>query len=173
MLKLAYPYKEKLDCIWQSIIFEDKYKYYNDSNYWKYTITLAEDSYYNMQMVSVDKDDNIIGYLSSSIDRQCNKISAMGAINFYDMNPTFSKDFYTYLTELFTKFNFNKIEWRVVIGNPAEKMYDRIIKKYNGNIVGVQHQSTVLYDGTICDEKFYELFRKDYLNRRTILCKLN
>ncbi|MPM00604.1 hypothetical protein SDC9_46831 [bioreactor metagenome] len=43
-------------------------------------------------------------------------------------------------------------------------MYDKIAKKYGGNIVGVQHQSTILQDGTLYDEKFYELFRSDYLS---------
>ena len=124
-----------------------------------------------MQMVSVDKDNNVVGYLCAYTDRQSNKVSGIAAINFYDLSITFSKDFYIFLSDLFTKYNFNKIEWRVVIGNPAEKMYDRIVSKYGGNIIGIQRQSTMLQDRTLCDEKFYELFREDYIknvNRRNI-----
>ena len=116
-----------------------------------------------MQMVSVDKDDNVVGYLCAYLDRQANKVSGISAINFCDLNMTFSKDFYIFLSDLFTKYKFNKIEWRVVVGNPAEKMYDKIIRKYGGNIIGVQHQSTMLQDRALCDEKFYELFREDYI----------
>jgi hypothetical protein len=114
-------------------------------------------------MVSVDKDDKIIGYFSAGISRQTNNVTNIGAINFYNLNLIFSKDFYIFLTELFTKYNFNKIEWRVVIGNPAEKIYDKIIQKYGGRVVGTKHETTVLQDGTYCDEKEYELFKKDYL----------
>jgi len=167
ILKIAYPYQEKLNKLWQSIIFQDKYKYYNDSIFWSYKVSLSEDSWNTMQMVSVDKDDDIVGYLCAYIDRQCNKVSGIAAINFYDLNITFSKDFYIFLSELFTKYMFNKIEWKVVVGNPAEKMYDKIVSKYGGNIIGVQHKSTILQDMTLCDEKFYELFRKDYLNSKS------
>lgn len=117
-------------------------------------------------MVSVDKEDNIHGYVCAYIERECNKVCGLAAINFYDLNFTFSKDFYIFLTDLFNKYKFNKIEWCVVIGNPAEKMYDRIVKKYGGNIVGVKHQSTILHDGILYDEKFYELFREDYLKHK-------
>lgn len=164
ILKIAYPYQEKLNSIWQSIVFQDKYKYYNDSVFWNYKFSLAEDSWSSIQMVSVDHKDNVLGYLGAYIDRQCNKVSGVAAINFHDMNLTFSKDLYIFLSDLFVKYNFNKIEWKVVVGNPAEKMYDKIVKKYGGYVVGVQHQSTILQDGTLCDEKFYELFRSDFLN---------
>lgn len=163
ILKIAYPYQDKLNKVWQSIVYQDKYKYYNNGNYWYYKIELNDSSWEKIQMVSVDKNDNIIGYLTASICRPCNLVSGIGAINFCDLNLTFSKDFYTFLMELFTKHNFNKIEWSVVIGNPAEKMYDKIIDKYGGRVVGIRHESTVLQDGTYCDEKEYELFKRDYL----------
>lgn len=114
-------------------------------------------------MVSVDKNDNILGYLSCQCDRSVNKISSIGAINFYELNCIFSKDFYTYLSNIFIKHNFNKIEWCVVIGNPAEKMYDKLVQKYNGRIVGINHESTKLEDGRLCDVKEYELFQRDYI----------
>ena len=152
--------------MWQSIVFQDKYKYYNNGNYWYYKIELNDSSWDKIQMVSVDEDDNIIGYLSACVCRSSNKVSAIGAINFYDLNITFSKDIYKFLTDLFDKYNFKKIEWYVVVGNPAEQMYDRIIKKYGGRVVGIRRESTVLHDGTYCDEKEYELFQRDYINTK-------
>jgi hypothetical protein len=162
LLKLAYAYQEKLDKMWQSIVFTEKYQFYNYGTYWNYRIKVDDGSWDRIQMVSVDKNDNVLGYLSATCDRTANKISAVGAINFAGVNLTFSKDFYDFLSSLFNKFGFRKIEWCVVIGNPAEKLYDKIIKKYGGRVVGVQHESTVVSDGTVCDVKEYELFKRDY-----------
>ena len=81
-------------------------------------------------MVSVDNQDNVIGFLRASIIRTSEKVSSLGIINFYDKNLTFSRDLYQFLKELFEKYNFRKIEFNVVIGNPIEKMYDKYIDKY-------------------------------------------
>jgi hypothetical protein len=162
MLKLAYPYQEKLNKAWQPVVFTDKYKFYNCGNYWSYKVELDKDSWNKLQMVSVDANDNVIGYFVAQIDRECNKISNIGAINFGELNITFSKDLYRFLTELFTKYNYRKIEWFVVVGNPAEKIYDKIIAKYGGRVVGTKHASIMLSDGTLRDTKDYELFRDDF-----------
>jgi hypothetical protein len=113
-------------------------------------------------MVSVDKNDNVIGYLSASTDRSANKITSLGVINFGELSIVFSRDFYKFLDNLFTIHNFNKIEWCVVVGNTAEKMYDKIIDKYHGRVVGVNHESTILEDGKYYDVKEYEIFKRDY-----------
>lgn len=91
-----------------------------------------------------------------------NKVTGIAAINFKGVNITFSKDFYQFLTDLFEVHKFNKIEWQVAIGNPAEKIYDKIIKKYGGNIVGIQHESTKFDDGKYYDVKEYEMLKRDY-----------
>jgi hypothetical protein len=163
MLKLAYTYQDKLNQVYNSIIFQDKYKYYNYDNYWGYTKEVSKDSWNDLEFVSVDKNDNVIGYLRAGISRSADKISTLGIMNFYDINVTFSKDLYQFLNELFIKFNFRKIEFTVVIGNPAEKMYDKYIEKYGGRIVGTRRQSTRLQDNKYYDVKEYEIFREDYL----------
>jgi hypothetical protein len=151
-----------LNQAYQTVVFKDKYKYYNFNSSWSYEIKLDDSSWDRIQMVSVDNKDNIRGYLSASIARMANKIDSIGAINFYDVNVTFAKDFYQFLTQLFEVHNFNKIEWTVVIGNPAEKLYDKIVNKFGGSVVGIRHESTRLYDGTICDVKDYEILKRDY-----------
>ena len=163
MLKLAHTYQDKLNKAYSSIIFQDKYKYYNCDNYWSYTKEVSKDSWNNLEFVSVDKNDNVIGYLGAGISRSTEKVASLGIMNFYDINITFSKDLYQFLHDLFMKFNFRKIEFIVVIGNPAEKMYDKYIEKYGGRIVGVSRESTKLQDNKYYDIKEYEIFRDDYL----------
>jgi len=157
MLKLAYPYQEALNKAWQACVFNEKYQFYNFGKSWDYKINLEDSSWNNIQMVSVGHDGNILGYLAADIYRNSNIVSNIGAINFGELNVTFSKDFYQFLTELFTKHHFRKIEWVVVVGNPAEKMYDRIVDKYGGRIIGIRRDHTITADGVLRDEKEYEL----------------
>lgn len=162
------PYQNKLNEEWQKIVYTDKYKYYNFSNYWGYTIDLATDSWNRLQFVSVDKNDNVIGYFCAYLERSMNKVTGIAAMNFRNVNITFSKDFYKFLTDLFEVHKFHKIEWQVAIGNPAEKIYDKIIKKYGGNIVGIEHESTKFDDGKYYDVKEYEIMKSDYDKHKNI-----
>jgi len=164
MLKIAHTYKDKLQIAYNKIILTDKYKYFNFTNYWDYAIKLSENSWNEIEAVSVDRDDNVIGFFRAGISRESDKVSSLGIINFYDKNVTFSRDLYVFLTDLFNKFNFRKIEFTVVIGNPAEVMYDRIMDKYGGNIVGIKKKSTKLVDGLYYDVKMYEIFKDDFDN---------
>jgi hypothetical protein len=162
MLKPAYTYKDKLQEVYNSIIFKDKYKYYNFNNYWEYEVKLSTDSWNNIEMVSIDKNGNVIGFLKANIERSTEKVSSLGVINFYDKNIVFSRDLYQFLVDLFNTYNFRKIEWTVVIGNKAEYMYDRIVNKYGGRVVGVKRCSTKLIDGKYYDVKLYEIFKEDW-----------
>ena len=143
-------------------MFKDKYKYYNNNNYWNYEIELKKDSWNQVEMVSVDKNDKVIGYLCAYFERSSNKVSGIAAINFEDVSITFSKDFYKFLINLFEVHNANKIEWTVVVGNPAEKLYDKLINRFGGMIVGINHDTTILGDGKLYDMKEYEMFKRDY-----------
>lgn len=163
MLKLAYPYQDALNTVWQSCIFQEKYQYYNVGNWWEYKVNLDSSSWENIQMVSVGVSGEILGYFVANIDRLSNKVSNVGAINFGKVNFVFSKDFFQFLTELFTKHLFRKVEWMVVVGNPAECLYDKIIAKYGGRVVGIRRDSVITADGVVRDEKEYEMSRRDFM----------
>lgn len=76
---------------------------------------------------------------------------------------TFGRDLGQALTDIFEKFRFNKLKFSVVIGNPIEKSYDRMIQRYGGRIVGIFRQDTRLIDGNLYDVKDYEILRSEYL----------
>lgn len=166
MLKLAFPYKHKLEEEFLKTIYNDKYKYYHCSSWFNYQLKLSEDSWNEIEMVSVDTNDNVLGFLAATIRRDSDKVTSLRAINFYDLNYTFAKDFHEFLVRLFELLNMRKIEFTVVIGNPAEKMYDKYIEKYGGKITGYYRETVKLYDGNFYDMKSYELFREDYLRNK-------
>lgn len=165
MLKLAYLYKDKLNEKYAQIAFDERYKFYV-GQYWSYSLDINDNSWDVIQMVSVDKNDNVIGYLSANVDRFSNKASSVGAINFdRNINLVFSKDLHKFLEDLFIKYNFRKVEWWVIVGNPAEKMYNKIIKKYGGKVTGIKKESIMTPDGILADVKEYELFRETYVKK--------
>ncbi len=163
MLKPAVLYEEQLKAVYSSIAFEEKYKFHNQSNYFDFDISLETNTWNKIQFVSVDQNDKIIGFLSASIDRGDEVVRSLLVINFCEINYVFSKDFYTFLDDLFTKFNFRKVKFSVVVGNPAEEMYDKYIKKYGGSVIGVAKKDVRLQDNKYYDCKLYEIFREDYL----------
>lgn len=165
MLKLAYPYQDALNKAWQACVFQEKYQFYNVGNWWEYKIELDHGSWDNIQMISVGASGEVLGYFGVHIDRLSNKVSNIGAINFGEVNFIFSKDFYQFMTELFTKHRFRKVEWVVIVGNPAEHLYDKLIAKYGGRVVGIRRGSVITADGVVRDEKEYELFLEDYYSK--------
>jgi hypothetical protein len=162
MLKLAYPYAEALSLITSGIGFDPRLKYYQGG--W---ITLAKeldkDTWTKMQFVSMDKEGGtILGYLSCSINRQLYYAHDVTVVNLMGgPHPVFAKDLLQFFADLLFKYNMNKVNWSVLVGNPAEKMYDKAIEQFGGRIVGVYKDECITWDHQICDEKLYELRRQD------------
>jgi len=169
MLKPAYGYKDRISSILQEIAFSEEVTYWNHACYWSYETDLKNDSWRSLHFVSVDDQDNILGLLFADICRPENFVDAMAILNLKEKgNFKFSRDLYQFLDDLFVKFNFFKMTFCVVSGNPVEKMYDRFVLKFGGRIIGVYKQQVMLQDGKLYDQKHYELFREDYMERRRL-----
>jgi hypothetical protein len=163
LLKLAYPHQEALNKKYQEIFFNEKYKFHTYGSYPKYVIDLEDMAWTKLQLLSVDENNNIIGYLCAMLDRELNHVTELKIVNFYDINITFSQDLKQFICDLFLKYNFRKINWTVVVGNPIEKMYDKYTSRYGGRIVGVLKKEVLLNDRKLYDKKIYELFRGDFV----------
>ena len=50
----------------------------------------------------------------------------------------------------------------MIIGNPIEKSYDKMINKYGGRIVGIYKEDVKLIDGEYYDKKLYEILASEY-----------
>lgn len=164
-LEFAVEHDHKLQTLMRKAMLDEKYKYYFYSSYFRYDTDVPRDSWNHLQMVSV-KGNEIIGLLGAYIDRETRNVTDLYAINFSNINYTFSKDFRTFLTDLFDKYCFNKVSFKVIKGNDAEKMYDKYIKKYNGRVVGFRRNEIVLLDGKFYDDKIYEITKEDYLKSK-------
>jgi len=158
MIQPAKVYESKLIDKFLSIYDDPKYKYFFLSGY-NFIPSIEDDEWNYIKRVSVYNEE-VLGYLSAVVDRTANKISELGVINFTNDNFIFSRDLANFINLLFYQYNFYKIKFSVVIGNPAEKMYDRFIEKYNGSIIGISKKDCRLTDGRLYDVKYYEIFRQ-------------
>jgi hypothetical protein len=126
--------------------------------------SLPQDGDWNTRyFVSKDSKGTILGLISYEINRSYDLAMNFGAINFSDNKFTFGMDLAQVIDDIFCKFNIRKLEFNVVVGNPVEKSYDKMIKKYGGNITGIRHQHAKLIDGKYYDDKSYEIFREEYI----------
>lgn len=165
MLDVAINHVETLQSKFRQMWFQDKYKYWNYFPYFT-DFEVSQDSWNKHQFVSLDKNNEIIGYIGYEINRSAYNCDSLNIINFTDDPIIFGVDLRQALKDIFEKFKFNKLNFSVVIGNPIEKAYDKIIAKYGGRIVGIQAKEAKLFDGEYYDVKLYEIQRESYLLMR-------
>lgn len=181
MLDAAIKYVDELKDKMLDTWFNEKYKYWNFNMYYS-DIEISNETWREHQFVSI-RDDEIIGYICYEVNRESNSCMGLGVINFSDDKMTFGRDLKQAITDIFEKFQFNKLKFSVVVGNPVEKSYDRMIRRYGGRIVGIFRQDTRLIDGNLYDVKQYEILRNEYLafksrketnmNQTKLNCSLN
>lgn len=162
MLEPAIKYKEQLEAIQYNIWFNKKYMYWNSSVYYE-PIKIDENTWDRHQFVSTHNGE-VIGYIAYSIARSDNSVYSVSVLNFSDNKIVFGRDLMKALHDIFEVYHFRKISFHVIVGNPIERSYDRMIKKFNGRIVGVMAQEVKLLDGKYYDKKLYEILACDYFS---------
>lgn len=166
VLRQAYLYSNQLTECFANIADDEYFKYYI-SSYSVFELDLKGNDWGDRSYVSVDKDNNVIGYLHYSIDRYSNNVYDFVIVNFTKkINVTFALDLKKFLLDVFLKFNFDKAEWCVIVGNPIEKSYDKICEIAGGRIVGTFKRNIKLFDNEYYDKKFYEVLREDFINSK-------
>ena len=165
MLKPAQLYKEELIPEFERTWYDDEYKYYMNDCYFQ-DLEILSDTVNLHQFVSVDSNEEIVGYIAYEIDRATDNVSNLCAINMKHNMFVFGMDLIQAIDDIFVKFNFSKIEFVVVVGNPAESMYDRFVRMCKGRIAGIYKKHVKLMDGQIYDVKMYEVMKENYLKNR-------
>ena len=167
MLKYAKPYEDRLRQLFDDIAFDDYYQFEQFMAY-RETFKLPDDTYSENDFVSLHGND-VIGFIGYRIKRPENAVWGLQIVHFGGPEAPhkfiFGKDVYTAIDDIFRKYSFSKINFGVIVGNPIEKTYDKLIKQYNGQIVGTRKQDILLIDGKLYDVKEYELFAVDYFLR--------
>jgi hypothetical protein len=164
MLEYAIKYEDKLRQLHLEIAFDPFYQFEQLTNY-RDTFELPKDTWSANNFVSV-YEGNILGITGYQIRRVENAVYGLYILHFGGPEAphryVFGKDVMTAIKDIFEKYRFNKLNFTVVRGNPIEKTYDKLIKRYNGRIVGVREQETMLIDGRLYDVKEYEILAKKY-----------
>lgn len=162
MLEPAIKYKDQLEKLQYNTWFDDKYKYWNCAAYYE-SMQIDADTWSKHQFVSV-LNGEVIGYIAYNILRSDNSASNLNIINFSDNKTVFGIDLGSALKDIFERYKFRKLTFSVVVGNPIEKSYDKMIDKYGGRIVGVYKEDVKLIDGQYYDRKLYEILASEYFN---------
>jgi hypothetical protein len=163
MLQPAYLYKDELYKYKSKLAFNERYKFYAGGSSFCFDIKPDDSSWNRIQLVSINKNNELIGYFSADINRSVYFIDSLEIINFTPKtNLIFAQDLKQFFLDLFNKYNYNKINFNVIVGNPAEKIYDKLVKNYGGRIVGIFKNDTRLWDGKIYDRKFYEILKEEF-----------
>ena len=168
MIKRSIEYQNELYTNLLSIIDNPKYMYFHASS----TVNLnslipnIETISYQNSFVSIN-DGKIIGFISYDFDNTDLCTYNWKIISFEDKpNIVFSRDVLTVIDDAFCKYNFNKIEFSCVSGNPILKVYRRFIKKYNGVEVGCRKQHCILIDRKYHDMYYFDIFAEGYKRRK-------
>ena len=162
MLEPAIKYKDQLEKLQYDIWFQEKYKYWNCSVYYE-AINIDINTWDKHQFVSV-VNGNVIGYIGYNISREDNSTYSLSILNFTDDKISFGMDLGQALKDIFEKYHFRKLNFNVVVGNPIEKSYDKMIKKYGGRIIGTKKEDVKLIDGEYYDKKMYEILAIEYFD---------
>lgn len=161
MLKPAQLYKEKLQ--------EENIKsWYKPENiYWhggtaEYTIDIPDNNESRHCFVSVDKNENVIGYISYNVDWTAMSAEGWGIISFDKGNIEFVKDLYQAICDCFETYLFNRISWNCYADNPAIRGYRNFVKKHGGRECAYFRQCVKLRDGKLHDALSFEILADEF-----------
>lgn len=116
--------------------------------------------------VSVDKEDNVIGYIHYTVNWEVMSADYWGIISFRKNSIIFAKDLYTAICNCFSRFNLNRISWACYADNPAIRGYRNFIRLYGGRECGYFRQSAKLLDGKLHDKVQFEILKEEFCGKQ-------
>jgi hypothetical protein len=158
MLVAAQNYRNELKSCLVNCWYKDKYIHYFSGEYNEFTV--PDNALWRRDFVHLSKEGKVDGYFSYDYNDMDKCIRNIGLISFVDNGGLLVKNVLEHIKTLFMK-GAQRLEFSAFIDNPATKIYDRLIKRYGGKVVGELHR-TYYYDGIYHDRKIYEILREDY-----------
>ncbi len=163
MLDFAINHKEQLLNIHREFVTKNTLhcKFFLATNWFNYTLTVEDSSWDKIQMVSLDSSGQVVGYLSAAIDAAQQKVTDFSLISYKKgMNRNLYPDANKFMEELLTRFR--KVSFYSFVSSPADKINDKIIKRFNGRVAGIAKEHTILLDNKIYDLKTYEIISQTF-----------
>ncbi len=161
MLRPAQLYADKL----QEESIKSWYKPENifwNGDVGEYTIQLPDNNKERDCFVSIDKNNNIIGYISYWVDWISMSADGWGIINFRKGNVEFVNDLYQAICNCFEVYNLNRISWNCYADNPAIRGYRNFISKHGGRECAYFRQYIRLRDGKLHDSVSFEILAAEF-----------
>lgn len=165
MLANVFDYEKEIEDKFRAIWYDPAYHYYfGDDTRWVPAFHRSDnENAHRHGFASVDKNGNLIGYISYMLYSNTRLVSNLGAMNFGGSKAIFAKDLMEAICNVFIKFGARTLEFGVVCGNPAEDGYDKVIKRMNGRILCTRKNRALSMDGQLLDDKLYEVTREQFL----------
>lgn len=161
MLQPAQLYKEKLQEENIKSWYDQRNKYESGCpGFWE--IEFLNNNYDAHQFVSVDKEDNVIGYIAYDIDWVTMSTKNFGIISYKKGSLDFIEDVYIAICNLFEVYHMNRITWTCFADNPAIRGYRNFIKKHGGKECGYQRECVLLQDGLLHDSVTFEILAREF-----------
>ena len=161
MIKTAQLYENKLKQKFLETWYDDRYMFYHDGT-GSETSEFPDNNYEKHCFASVDKNNDVIGYVGYWVNWTIKSANNFNIISFDIGNMEFIRDVYKVINDIFYKYNFNRIEFFCVSGNPVMKSYHNFVKRHGGRISGYSRQNCITHDGKIRDSVMFEILKKEY-----------
>jgi hypothetical protein len=159
MLDLANNHLDDMNRLTKLAATDIKYKYLNFDSYAMIEYTPLKDTWKGIHYVSINGSGEVTGYIKVSIERPYPRAQI---VIMNTKGLVFMADLLTLVEKLFNESLFPKLTFSVLIGNPAEKIYDRFIANHGGRVVGIYKKHETNLIGEICDLKLYEILKEDF-----------
>lgn len=161
MLKPAQLYKDKLQDQFYKAWYDPANIYYSGWHGMDIP-NLPENNYDEHNFVSVDKNDNVVGFISYGINWASMSAERFGIISFDKGSLIFGRDLFQVICNLFEVYHMNRISWSAYVDNPAVKSYRRFIKKHGGRECAYYRQQARLQDGLLHDTVMFEIMSSEF-----------
>lgn len=137
MLIPAISKKDELLEKFSQELYSDKYFWYCGYSHGHNLPEIkAEDNLY--QFAIVNNYGEAVGFMTYRIDAYADNVYGFGLYSFGDGDVTVGMDALSELKRLIV--SHHRVEWCVVGGNKAKKVYDRLCKNHGGRVIEFREQ---------------------------------
>jgi RimJ/RimL family protein N-acetyltransferase len=163
MLKPAQLYRDQLQRKFVETWYDEKYQFYYDTSS-KYENFIPDNCQYQRHFVSMNKKNELIGYIGYSYDDYSSYAKWFGIMSFSDpFDVEFAIDVLRVFDDVFNKFDLNRLEFQCFSDNPALRAYRNFIKRYGGREVCTLRETNRLMDGRLHDTIVFEILLDDLI----------